>query len=133
LGVELREVKDTELQVTLLARNAEGYGDLCELISRRQMQGAAFSLSNAFKEPWPNLFLFSSSLKTLRLLSQSPNRERLQGSLIRHSPEARARSREVEAFCDREGLPIVAVGDSWFLEKKDHEIHRILRAIDLNS
>ena len=133
LGVELREAKDTELRLTLLARNDEGYGDLCEIITRRQMQETAFSIVHEFEKPWPNLFLFSDSLKMLRLLSQGINRERLYGALIRHSSETRTKSREIETFCDLHGIPTMASGDCWFLEKRDHEVHRILRAIDLNS
>ena len=133
LGVDLQETSDPAYHVTLLARNDEGYGDLCELITRQQMQGAGFSFKEHFQKPWPNLFLLSTSLKALKLLCKCPNRDRLYGSLIRHSPEGRMNSREVEAFCNQEGISLVAVGDSWFLEKKEHEIHRILRAIDLNS
>lgn len=119
--------------VVILARNAEGYGDLCEIVTRRQLDGAAFTVAGAFAKEWPNLRLLTASPRHLRALAAGPNRGRLHGELVRHCPETRARSRELEALCDSLGVPVAASGDVRFLEKADHELHRILRAIDLNS
>ncbi len=137
LGVELREAAHPERSLTLLALNDTGYGDLCELISRRQMNGVGFSIAETFATPWPNLLLLSANLDVLASLARGPNRERLYGALVRHSvrndAEARARSRALEAWCDRESVPLAASGDAWFTDRTEHELHRILRSMDLNS
>lgn len=119
--------------VVLLARNAEGYGDLCEIITRRQLEGTAFRVAEVFAREWPNLRLLTASPRHLRTLAAGPNRGRLHGELVRHCPDTRARSREVAALCDAEGIPAAASGDVRFLDREDHELHRIVRAIDLNS
>ncbi len=133
LGAEIREAQNPGNRLTLLARNEAGYGDLCELITQRHLHGTAFSLARALEKPWPHLFLVSEATEILDALSRGPNRARLFGASIRHSPEARLRARATEAFCARAGLPVVAAGDVWFLDRREHTVHRILRAIDLNS
>ncbi len=128
-----------------LAARGDGYGDLCELSTWRQMhrmpppgsgEGRSidpFSLAAVCRQPWPDLVFLSESPEVLDLLRRGPNRDRVHGALIRHSPEARARGRVLEEYCDREGIPLVAWGDAWFPRPEDHELHRVLRAIDLNS
>jgi error-prone DNA polymerase len=133
LGVELREKRHPERSVTLFAKTDGGYGDLCELVSKLQMGGASFSLAEALSKPWPELFLLTAHLPLLEALARGPNRDRTYGALVRHSAGARARSRDLEAWCDREGVSLAACGDAWFLTEEEHEIHRVLRAMDLNS
>jgi DNA-directed DNA polymerase III PolC len=133
LGVELAEVRAPGETVVLLARDAEGYGDLCEITTRRQLDGSAFSFERTFARSWPRLHLLTAHPRCLAVLAAGPNRARLHGELVRHSAEARARSREMERICDAMGLPMAASADAWFLDPADHELHRILRAIDLNS
>lgn len=136
-GVELREEKDPGRSVIALARNDEGYGDLCELITWRQTglprPGVPFSLEAAFAEPWPNLLLLSASIEALEAIARGPNRAALHGALARHSPEARAKSKGVQAWCDAARVPVAAWGDAWFLKPAEHATHRVLRAMDLNS
>jgi DNA polymerase III alpha subunit len=133
LGVELNEVARPKETLVLLAKNDEGYGDICELTTLRQRDGAAFSFAKAFAKEWPNLFLLTASPRCLKILAVSPNRPHLFGELLRHFPESRACSRELEDLCLSEGIPMAATGACRFLEHKDYELHRILRAIDLNS
>jgi DNA-directed DNA polymerase III PolC len=124
--------------LTVFARNDEGYGDLCELITWRQMRimpgrTGKFSFAAVCAVPWPNLVFLTADTELLETLARGPNRERTYGALVRHSPEARAKSRATEAWCDREGIPVAACADAWFQVPDDHELHRVLRAIDLNS
>lgn len=132
LGVEISEARSPET-VVLLARNARGYGDLCEIATRRQLDGAAFTLAKTFAREWPDLILLTAHPRCLEILAAGPNRPYLYGELVRHCPETRARSREMEALCTAKGIPVAAANDCRFLEPADHEVHRILRAIDLNS
>ncbi len=133
LGAELDEAARPGVTVVLLVRNADGYGDLCELISRRQMRPSEFTFAQAFSRDWPNLIFLTAFERCLRVLAESPNAARLYGELVRHSPESRARSRGLETLCGELGLPVAASGDCHFLERADFELHRVVRAIDLNS
>lgn len=133
LGVELSEAALPGETVVLLARNAGGYGDICELITQRQLNAKAFSFRQAFEREWPDLILLTSFPRCLKILAAGPNRPSLYGELVRNSLEARVRSREIEALCEAEALPVTAAHDCFFLQRGDFETHRILRAIDLNS
>ena len=133
LGVELSEASRPGETVVLLARNAEGYGDICELITRRQREQAAFTFAKAFSKAWPDLTLLTAFPRPLKTLAEGPNRPHLYGELLRHSPEARERGKGIEALCQAWELPVAAAGDCRFLVPADFEVHRILRAIDLNS
>jgi DNA polymerase III alpha subunit len=131
LGIEIDEPGRPGEGIVALARNAEGYGDLCELATLRQRDGASFA--RLFAREWPNLILLTAWPRALKALHEGPNRVRAYGSLARHSEEARARGKAVEALCAAWKLPAAASGDCGFLDPADHELHRILRAIDLNS
>ena len=133
LGVALSEAARPEETLVLLARSDKGYGDLCELTTRRQRDGMAFTFARAFSEEWPELFFLTAAPRCLKTVAAGPNRPRLYGELWRHFPESRALSRELEELCAMEKVPMVATGDCRFLERSDYELHRILRAIDLNS
>jgi error-prone DNA polymerase len=133
LGVELNEAARPGETVVLLARNAKGYGDLCEITTRRQKDPAAFTFAATFARDWPDLYLLTAFPRPLKTLHEGPNRARLHGELQRHSAETRERSKAIEALCEAWALPVAATGDCRFLVKADFEVHRILRAIDLNS
>ncbi|MDQ3000223.1 MAG: PHP domain-containing protein [Fibrobacterota bacterium] len=133
LGVELSEASRPGETVVLLARNAEGYGDICELTTRRQKDPSTFTFAKAFGKEWPNLIVLTAFPRHLKTLAEGPNRPHLFGELLRHSAEARERAKGVEALCEAWNLPVAAAGDFRFLEPADFELHRILRAIDLNS
>ncbi len=133
LGAELNEASRPGETLVLLARDATGYGDICELITRRQKDGAAFAFAKAFAREWPHLILLTAFPRHLKTLAESPNRPHLYGELLRHSAEARERGKGIEALCRTWNLPVAAAGDCRFLMPADFEVHRILRAIDLNS
>ena len=91
------------------------------------------SFREVLDRPWEDLVLLTSSPGLLELLSRTPNRTRLFGELINHSPATRARSRELERRARALRLPLVATNNSFFLAPADWEVHRVLCAIGLNS
>ena len=133
LGVEITAPEHEEEYVVLLARNAKGYGDLCEIVTRRQLHPSSFSIRETFARPWPDLILLTASPHLLEVLCRSPNRARLFAEIVRNSPATRARGRELERTADALGVRLVASSNSYFLEPADREIHKTLRAIGLNA
>ena len=131
LGIEIDEPGLPGETIVALARNAGGYSDLCEIATLRQRDRASFA--RIFARDWPDLILLTAWPRALKALHESPNRARTYGELVRHSEEARARGQAVEALCAAWKLPVAASGDCSFLDRGDHELHRVLRAIDLNS
>jgi len=133
LGVELTEPGRPHEHIVLLARNAEGYGDICEIITQRHVDASRFSYAAVFAKPWPNLVLLTSFPNLLKLLVTTPNKERLYAELINNSDITRTRSREVEATARSLGIPLTASNNSFFLDPSDWETHQVLTAIGLNS
>jgi error-prone DNA polymerase len=132
LGVRLTDPHEAGEAVLILARDAEGYGDLCELITQRHLD-AGFSLRRALMHPRPHVHVVCGHGELLRALASGPNRPRLHGELLRRTPEEKLRSAAVAAFCDAECLPSVASGGVYFLRHEDHELHRLARAIAKND
>jgi len=133
LGVELTEPGREQERVVVLARNERGYGDICEITTRRQLEGPAFSLRTAFAEPLPDLFLLTDSPDLLSCLAATPNRRNLYGELIGTCARSRSISRRLIDRARHLGLPLVLGNDVHFLAPEDWETHRILRAIALNT
>jgi len=118
--------------IVLLAKNAEGYGDLCEIITQRHVD-PGFSFAKVFAKPWPNLFFLTGFPHLLRQLAATPNRASLYGELVNNGALTRRRSRELEVVAREFDLPLAATNNSYFLDPDDHDTHRILSAIGLVS
>ncbi|MFC1526678.1 PHP domain-containing protein, partial [Candidatus Latescibacterota bacterium] len=119
--------------VVLLARSAQGYGDLCEITTQRHLQTDTFTFDGVVNREWPELYFLTSHPRLLSLLAASPNRSRAYGELINNSRATRRRSRELAGLASSLGLPTVAGNDPFFLDADDFDTHRILTAIGLNS
>ncbi len=130
LGVELTDPSAAipSDRVVLLARDAVGYSDLCEIITRRQTDDG-FSFEREFGKPWPHILFLTASPRLLAQLAATPNRQSLYGELINTSDAMRARSRKLEEEAARLGIPLIVSNDSYFLDKNDHETHKLLTAI----
>jgi DNA-directed DNA polymerase III PolC len=127
LGVELTDPA-ADWRMVLLARDATGYGDLCEIITHRRTDGA-FSFEREFAKPWPHLVFLTASPPLLAMLAATPNRGSLYGELITTSAALRARSRALEEEATRLTVPLVVANDAYFLDRNDWETHRLLTAI----
>jgi DNA-directed DNA polymerase III PolC len=133
LGVELSEPGRPDDTIVLLAKNAGGYGDICEIITKRHLNAATFTFRNVFNKPWPDLFLITGSPALLEQLAATPNRPNLYGELVSNSPLTRQHSSAVAGTAARLGLRLVVSNNTFFLDRSDWETHRILRAIGENA
>ena len=100
-------------RLVVLARNAKGYADLCEVVTRRHLEADRFRFEEVFAREWPDFVLLTASPGLLGVLAGTPNRDRLYGELIGHSAATRRRSRELEAARALD-LPLVAQNDCYF-------------------
>lgn len=132
LGVELVDPNDPERRLIAIARDAHGYGDLCEITTHSLSTG--FSLST-FHSQLSTFHLYFSTPHPALLaeLACSPLRPQLYGMLLCNDPITRATSRKIEAFCSKEGIPLLASSDTHFLDQSDHSLHQALRAIAYNT
>jgi len=115
----------------LLAADARGYRRLARILTRfHQHKGRkpAFSLLDALREDREGLVVLSASPPFLDALSHASGPGDLWVSLYPFGPQ-----RELLRYSRRSGIPPAAVAPVYFLHPDDHPLHRVLRAIGLNS
>jgi len=111
-------------EAVLLARSPEAYPQLSELVSSRHLQ-KGFSLTEALAANLSDVAVLSADLG---LLTRLQGRAELYVE-IRSGPAGEAPLR----FARERQLPRVATNGVYFAEPGDYPLHRLLRAIDLNS
>ncbi len=124
VGAEVRT--ETERAV-LLARNREGYANLGRIIARRHLE-PGFILRDELLREREHLFVLSDGTQLLEALGGHNGTSQLYIEL--NDP---ARESRLLEFSRRSGLPVVATNDVHFVEPSDFALHRLLRAIDLNT
>ncbi len=134
LGVELTDAHNLfEPRLVLLAKNAEGYGDLCEIITRKNLTGSAFSYDACFAQMWDNLICITSCPRMLALLATTPNKKNLYAEIINISSKSRQQGRILASLATNLAVPLVASNNAYFLDDNDFKTHKVLRAIGLTA
>ncbi|MFC1462432.1 DNA polymerase III subunit alpha [Verrucomicrobiota bacterium] len=118
-------------EVVLLAQNSNGYANLCEIISRRNLDGN-FSLTDTVAERQEGLFVLTADPALLESLREKVDRKRLMLEIIR-PVENRARTKAAIATAKRLNVGIVASCDAYFAAPSDFYLHRILCAMRCNT
>ncbi len=121
VGAEI--VKDEERAVCLV-KNQTGYEHLCQMLTLRHCD-KDFSLQKVLSQKHDGLVLLSDSESILASLK---NRGDVHAELIPGKPW-----RKTMQFAKENHLPAVATGGVYFLRPWDYILHRLLRAIDLNT
>ncbi len=124
VGAEVRT--ETERAV-LLARNREGYANLGRIIARRHLE-PGFILRDELLREREHLFVLSDGIQLLEALGSHNGTSQLYVELNDPAGEA-----PLLEFSRRSGLPVAATNDVHFVEPSDFALHRLLRAIDLNT
>ncbi len=111
-------------RAVLLVRNRDGYAALCRLLSRLHCR-KDFSLAGELDERSEGLVVLTDSIPLLRKLR---GRQHLYAELRPGYPY-----RPVLSLARRLGIPYTASGGVYFTAEEDYQVHRLLRAIDLNT
>lgn len=134
VGVELTDPSSADTgSVVLLAKNAEGYADLCEIITKRNLDSSTFSFATCFGKLWGNLFFITAHPQLLTFLAGTPNKSSLYGELINNDSLTREASRRLEQAARHSTIPLIASTNSYFISPADFDIHKILVAIGANA
>jgi error-prone DNA polymerase len=123
LGAEL--VHETHRAVCL-AKDAEGYANLCRILTKRHCD-KSFDAIAAVARYRRGLIVLSDDLQALKAWSDQ-SRGRLYVELT-----PGPRMHEAVKFARAAQLPPVATNRVHFVDADGHAIHRLLRAIDLNT
>ncbi len=128
IGAELR---GPDGRLVALARNREGYGNLCQILSARD------AARRGGKEPGAAAGLLGSGAAMsagLVLASDEPGLlAALVGGVERLYAAITPRSLGAVSVARALGLPLLALGDASFVAPEDYSVHRLLRAIAGNT
>lgn len=126
VGAEITDPKSANRAVCLVESD-EGFASLCRLLTRRK-QDKTFDLAAALSEQQAGLTFLTTSPDLLARLHEAG--VSVAAMLPRKPNQVATKAREAAR---RLGLAAVAVPSSFFLAPEDHELHRLLRAINLNT
>ena len=128
IGTYITEPNDESKYVIFLAKNNQGYSDICKIITHRKLN-EDFSLLNIIKKTWQNLFLITPNID---LLKQSNKNNSVYAEII---PTSSKKISALKTFqlAKEIDVPIIASNPIYFLKKNDYELHKLVTAIRLNK
>ncbi|MFQ5905641.1 MAG: DNA polymerase III subunit alpha [bacterium] len=121
VGAELRK---GSRRAVVLVKDGEGYANMCRILTDLHCE-PDFSLVNSLRRRHRGLFVLSDCQDFLARIRDIPD---AYLELIPGRP-----AREKIRFAREAGLPLVATNDVHFIEASGYKVHRLLRAIDLNT
>ena len=128
IGTCITEPNDEKKYIILLAKNNEGYSDICRIITQRKLN-EDFSLYKMVKQSWQHLFIITPFIDVLR----DCNRENSVYAEIISTNSNKGKALETFRFAKENDIPIVASNPIYFLNKNDFELHKLVTAIRLNK
>ncbi|MBZ0200409.1 MAG: PHP domain-containing protein [Ignavibacteriaceae bacterium] len=128
LGAYIDDPNDPELNALFYARNDAGYSELCKLITIRRLRDD-FYLRDVLEKELGNFFVITSSLKLLKIISP---RENLYAGLT-ISEKQKKETKSLYEYSTSKKIKLAALRPIYFLNKDDYFIHKVVRAIDLNT
>ena len=135
LGAYIDDPSDKKINAVFIAKNAEGYADLCKIITSRKLRGSMpsaednFSLIKLLQNNFPNLFIITSSLKLLKNIPVNEiTKKNIFAELIAVKKYGSA-SRNLYEFAGSKKLSCIASNPVYFLNKEDYILHQVLRTI----
>ena len=128
LGTLITDPQNDNNYAVLLAKNLAGYNELCKIITMRKLNDD-FSLVNIFNEHKENIFTITHSIDLLKSISIHKN---LFAEII-STKSQKKKTRELYNYCIDNRINYVATNPVYFLTEEDYELHKLVRAIDLNK
>ncbi len=127
----IRPIAGSELLIhgqraVLLVKTPRGYDNLSRIVSDRHCD-QNFDLIQALRQRRNGLIIFSDDFKLLKALHQDGKED----LFVEMSPGFQMA--RCYAFSRKTGIPPVATNRVYLLEKNQFELHRILRAVALNT
>ncbi len=132
LGAYIDEPENKDFNLVLLARNNEGYSQLCKIITSRKLDDN-FSIKELFKTDLSNLYVIVSSMAILDMIKPDESLADVLYVGLIITKSHKAETRKLYEYARTSNLPIVAVHPAYFSEPEDYELYKVVRAISLNS
>lgn len=107
--------------IIILAKNREGFADLCKLITVRKLK-ENFSLTGMLHDHYPNLFIITPSVE---LLGSIPHYENIYAELI----AGNSGTRDLLHYAKTNNIKYIPSYPVYFAEKEDYFMHQVVTAI----
>jgi len=122
----LKQVQGDKMKIyaLFLARNFEGYSDICRIITARKLKDE-FSLFKLLQNEFPNLFILTNSIE---LLQSIPSYQNIYAELI-ITDSHKFDSRKLFEAAKAKNFKYVISSPVYFSEPEDHLLHRVVTAI----
>ncbi len=120
------EIITDNSRAVLLVKDREGYSNLCRIISARKCH-KNFELIDSLRVHRKGLIVISDDFRLLKALKRDSNRD----IYVEMSPGYSMH--KCLAFSRDSKIPPVATNRVFLTSKDQFELHRVLRAVDLNS
>lgn len=127
-GAQIDEPDNQNLYAIILAKNNDGYSDLCRIITQRKLNDD-FSILNIVKSFWKNLIFITPNLELLQVID---TKNSVYAEII-PTKSNRKNALKLFDYAKQNNIPIVASNPIYFLNKKDFELHKLVTAIRLNK
>ena len=128
LGAEIDDPNNPSRQAIFLAKNNQGYSELCKIITQRKLNDD-FSLTGTINKFNRNLFVTTHSID---LLKEIKHNENVFAELI-SSKNKNKNTRHLYSFALENKIKFIASNPVYFLNKDDILLHQLVTAIRLNS
>jgi error-prone DNA polymerase len=120
------EIRAGDRRAVLLVRSHKGYANLSRIISDRKCH-KDFNLADAIRGRREGLIIFSDDFRLLKALKKGS----MEDLFVEMSPGYNMH--RCLAFSRSSGIPPLATNRVYMVSKEQFRLHRILRAVDLNS
>ncbi len=128
LGTCLTEPGNDKKYVICIAKNNEGYSDICRIITQRKLNDD-FSLIKILKTEWKNLIIITPHIELLEIINQKNS---FYAEII-PTKSNKKNALKLYEYSKQNNISIVASNPVYFLEKNDFELHKLVTAIRLNK
>ena len=132
LGAYIDDPNNKKLNTIFIAKNNEGYSQLCRIITSRKLN-KDFQLPRLFSEVLDNVFIITSSVE---LLDSIKIDERLRKNLfveLSVTQSSKSKTRFLYEYAKQKELQIVATHPAYFLRESDFAISKVVHAIRMNT
>jgi DNA polymerase III alpha subunit len=128
LGTYIDEPERKNIYVLFLAKNFDGYSDICRIITARKLKDD-FSLLKLLQKEFPNLFILTSSIE---LLQNIPNYENIFAELI-ITKANKSNSRKLFEVAKGKNIKYVISNPVYFSEPEGYLLYKVVTAIKNRS
>jgi len=128
IGSQITDTENESDYAIILAKNNEGYRDLCKIITSRKLNDD-FKLINMLKDHLTNLIIISPSINVAKEINI---KNEFYLELIATKKE-KNRNRKRYDFSTSQGINVIVTNPIYFLNRDDHELQKAVTAIRLNT